>query len=95
SRVSKIEALESRVSKIEASNQLSITQNLNSLNIEMVVCDAIERESKKANAVLFGLPVTDANDLDEVQKIVTDFGAKLLDDQGLNQDSKLNPEDIV
>uniref|UniRef100_A0A915KB01 Uncharacterized protein n=1 Tax=Romanomermis culicivorax TaxID=13658 RepID=A0A915KB01_ROMCU len=61
----------------------------------MVVRDAIERESKKANAVLFGLPVTNANDLDEVRKIVTDFSAKLLDDQGQNQDLSLNPEDIV
>uniref|UniRef100_A0A915KTB9 Uncharacterized protein n=1 Tax=Romanomermis culicivorax TaxID=13658 RepID=A0A915KTB9_ROMCU len=34
----------------------------------MVLCDAIERESKKANAVLFGLLVTDANDLDEHQR---------------------------
>uniref|UniRef100_A0A915IJ57 Uncharacterized protein n=1 Tax=Romanomermis culicivorax TaxID=13658 RepID=A0A915IJ57_ROMCU len=43
----------------------------------MLVRDAIERESKKSNAVLFGLAEDNQDDLESVRQIVTDFGPEL------------------
>ena len=50
----------------------------------MLLKDELERESKRKNAVLFGLPVTDENDTDVVKKMVAD--AKL---------ANLQPQDVV
>uniref|UniRef100_A0A915HVU2 Uncharacterized protein n=1 Tax=Romanomermis culicivorax TaxID=13658 RepID=A0A915HVU2_ROMCU len=50
----------------------NITQNSTGLNIQMLIRDEIERESKKANAVLFSLPEDEHNDFQSIKKIIND-----------------------
>uniref|UniRef100_A0A915IRH0 Uncharacterized protein n=1 Tax=Romanomermis culicivorax TaxID=13658 RepID=A0A915IRH0_ROMCU len=91
-----ISDLKSRISIIESkidtnqSHRPSTTQNLNALNIEMLVQDSIERQSKKLNAVLFGLAKDNHDDLESIRQIVTDFGPELTEN-----DTAITADDIV
>lgn len=76
---------ETRLANLELKSNTTSTPSMgNNLDISVLIRDAIEKESKKANAVLFNLSER-GKDLEDVKSLISDH----------NTDSELSPDDIA